>query len=182
MEIEEFDIYRIWKHAAEKDYVLWLYPRAIDAHLLPYLLEAFPQVRVVLNHLGICPGEGKLSWDGKGRPRIDTPRHNPVHHTTYRLNRYENVVVHLSGQYAFSQEAYPYQDLKSWHRMLLNSFGSKRLMWASDYPLILEEPGYGQLTGIIRELMPEISEDEYDDIMGETARRFLRFPERNSDS
>jgi hypothetical protein len=48
--------------------------------------------------------------------------------------------------------------------------------------LILEEPGYGQLTGIIRELMPEISEDEYDDIMGETARRFLRFPERNSDS
>ena len=43
MQVEEFATYRIWKHAAEKDYVIWLYPRAIDAHLVPYLLQAFPR-------------------------------------------------------------------------------------------------------------------------------------------
>ena len=176
MAVEEFDTYRIWKHAAEKDYVLWLYPQAADAHLIPYLLEVFPQTRVVLNYLGICPGKGKLSWDEKGRPHIDTSRHNPVGHTTYRLNRYENVVAHLSGQYAFSREAYPYRDIAGWHQILLNCFGPKRLMWASDFPWILGDPGYGPLTNIARELMPDISETEYDDIMGETARRFLRFP------
>ena len=101
--VERFATYRIWKHAADNDHVIWLYARAGDAHLIPYLLEAFPQVRVVLNHLGICPGAGKSSRDEQGRPRIATPAYNPAYHTTYRLNRYENVVVNLSGQPAFSQ-------------------------------------------------------------------------------
>ena len=95
--VEEFATYRIWKHAAEKDHVVWLYTPAADAHLIPYLLEAFPQVRVVLNHLGICTGKGKFSWDEQGRPRIATPAYNPAYHTTYRLNRYENVVVKAVG-------------------------------------------------------------------------------------
>ena len=181
MAVEEFDTYRIWKHAAEKDYVLWLFPQAADAHLIPYLLEAFPQVRVVLNHLGICPGKGKSSWDEKGRPRFATPPYNPAYHTTYRLNRYENVVVNLSGQQAFSREDYPYRDLVRWHRMLLESFGSKRLMWATDFPWILEDPGYGRLTGVIRELLPDLSENEHAAIMGATAKRFLRFPDGEND-
>ena len=83
IKVEEFATYRIWKHAAEKDYVIWLYSRAADAHLIPYLLEAFPQVRVVLNHLGICPGAGKSYRDEKGRPRIATPPRT-TRHTTPR--------------------------------------------------------------------------------------------------
>ena len=176
MDVREFQAYPIWKHAAEKDYVLWLYLQAADAHLLPYLLEAFPQVRVVINHLGICPGKGKFSWDEKGRPKIKTPRYNPAFHTTWRLAKYENVVVHLSGQYAFSDEDFPYRDLAGWHRSLLNIYGAKRLMWATDFPWIVEDPGYGRLTTIIKELLPDISEPEYNDIMGQTAMRFLRFP------
>ncbi len=180
VDIREFKTYRIWKYAAEKDYVLWLYPRAIDAHLIAYLVDAFPQVRVVLNHLGICPGKGKFSWDAKGRPHIETPSYNPALHTTYRLSRYENVAVHLSGQYAFSREAFPYRDLAGWHRSLLTSYGSKRLMWATDFPWILEDPGYGVLTNVFKELLPSLSENEYGDIMGGTAKRFLRFPERGN--
>jgi predicted TIM-barrel fold metal-dependent hydrolase len=175
IDIREFSSYRLWKQAAERDYVLWLYLRAGDAHLIPYLLEAFPQVRVVLNHLGICPGQGKFSRDAKGRPKIETPMYNPAFHTTWRMARYENVTVHLSGQYAFSREAFPYRDLAGWHRSLLNIYGSKRLMWATDFPWILEEPGYSQLTTIIKELLPDLAESEYNDIMGNTAKRFLRF-------
>ena len=178
--VEEFATYRIWKHAAEKDHVVWLYTPAADAHLIPYLLEAFPQVRVVLNHLGICTGKGKFSWDEQGRPRIATPAYNPAYHTTYRLNRYENVVVKLSGQSAFSHEDYPYRDLARWHQLLLDAFGPRRLMWATDFPWILEDPGYGRLTGVIRELLPDLTETEHDAIMGATAKRFLRFPDREA--
>ncbi|MBI4552651.1 MAG: amidohydrolase family protein, partial [Candidatus Latescibacteria bacterium] len=116
----------------------------------------------------------------KGRPRIDTPMYNPAFHTTHRLARYENVTAHLSGQYAFSKEAFPYRDLAGWHRSLLNNYGPKRLMWATDFPWILEEPGYGPLTGIIKELLPDLSEQDYDDIMGGNAQRFLRFPKRTA--
>ncbi|RKU11911.1 hypothetical protein C6501_11900 [Candidatus Poribacteria bacterium] len=179
-DVQEFKTYPIWKCAAEKDYVLWLYPRSIDAHLLPYLVQAFPQVRVVLNHLGMTPGKGKFTLDELGRPQIQVSGYNLNMHTTYRMARFENVTVHLSGQYAFSREAYPYQNLAGWHGNLLNDFGIKRLMWATDFPWILEEPGYGELTTIIEKLLPNLSESELADIMGGNAKRFLRFPNRNA--
>ena len=179
-DVQEFKTYPIWQCAAEKDYVLWLYPRSIDAHLLPFLIQAFPQVRVVLNHLGMTPGKGKFSLDELGRPQIQVTGYNLAMHTTYRLARFENVTVHLSGQYAFSREAYPYQNLAGWHGNLLNDFGAKRLMWATDFPWILEEPGYGELTTIIEKLLPNLSLSELADIMGGNAKRFLRFPNRNS--
>ena len=141
MDVREFAAYPIWKCAAERDYVLWLYPSAINAHLLPYLIQEFPQVRVVLNHLAACPGTGKFSWDEFGRPQIQVTGYNLFMHTTYRLARFENVNVHLSGQYAFSREEFPYKDLAGWHQGLLGGFGAKRLMWATDFPWILEEPG-----------------------------------------
>ena len=176
MDVREFSAYRIWECAAERDYVLWLYPNAINAHLLPYLIQTFPQVRVVLNHLGMTPGRGKFRWDELGRPQIQVTGYNLAMHTTYRLARFENVNVHLSGQYAFSKEEYPYQDLAGWHRNLLNDFGSKRLMWATDFPWILEEPGYGNLTTLMEKLLPNLSDTEVEDIMGGTAKRVLRFP------
>ncbi len=179
-DVQEFKTYPIWQCAAEKDYVLWLYPRSIDAHLLPFLIQAFPQVRVVLNHLGMTPGKGKFSLDELGRPQIQVTGYNLAMHMTYRLARFENVTVHISGQYAFSREAYPYQNLADWHGNLLNDFGAKRLMWATDFPWILEEPGYGELTTIIEKLLPNLSLSELADIMGGNAKRFLRFPNRNS--
>lgn len=178
IDVKQLGAYRIWKHAAEKDYVLWLILQARDAHLLPYLVSAFPQVRIVINHMGICPGKDKLSWGTNCRPRIETPMYNPAFHTTWRLAKFENVAMLLCLQYAFSNEPFPYRDLAGWHQSLLRIYGSKRLMWATDFPWILEDPGYGKLTTIIKELMPDLTEDEYRDIMGETAKRFLRFPDQ----
>jgi len=48
-------------------------------------------------------------------------------------------------------------------------------MWATDFPWILEEPGYGNLVKVIDEMIPDLSEKERADIMGETAKRVLRF-------
>lgn len=177
MNVREFETYPIWEYAAEHDCVLWLYPQAIEAYLLPYLIQTFPQVRIVLNHLGMTPGKGKFSWDELGRPQIQVSSYNLAMHTTYRLARFENVNVHLSGEYAFSKEGFPYQDLAGWHRNLFNDFGPKRLMWATDFPWILEDPGYDKLTTVIEKLMPNVTESELADMMGGNAKRILRFPD-----
>lgn len=179
-DVREFKSYPIWKYAAEKDYVMWLYPRSIDAHLLPYLIDAFPQVRVVLNHLGMTPGKGKFTLDELGRPQVQITGYNLAMHTTYRLARFENVMVHLSGQYAFSKEPYPYKNLTGMHWNLLSDFGAKRLMWGTDFPWILEDPGYNELTTIIEKVLPNLAESDLADIMGGNAKRFLRFPDRNT--
>ena len=193
VDIEDIKTYRIWKHAAEKDYVLWLYLRAIDAHVLPYLIDAFPQVRIVMNHLSIYPGKGKFSWDAKGRPRVELGTFPPALPTAqktailqkqgiytglYLGSFFSNLMVLASGQYAFSDEPYPYKDLMYRHEELAKHYTTKRMMWGTDFPWILDDPGYGQLTGIIKELLPDLDNSEYDDIMGGNAKRFLRFPDR----
>jgi L-fuconolactonase len=175
MEVSTFGTYPVWKRAAEKDYVLWLYPRAVDAPACAFLIDAFPQVRVVFNHLMVCPGEGRFTWDEFGRPKIDTPMPPITRHSLLNLFQYENVHVLLSGQYAFSKEEYPYSDLASWHQSLRSKFGSNRLMWATDFPWILEEPGYGNLVKVIDEMIPDLTEKEHADIMGDTAKHVLRF-------
>ena len=114
MDVRTYTTYPFWKHAAERDYIVWLYPRAAEAHLTPFLLDAFPELTVVFNHLMICPPEGSMTTDEQGRPRMirrtftnDQPL---TRHNTLGLAQFPNVCVKLSGQYAFSQEPYPYLD------------------------------------------------------------------------
>ena len=87
---------------------------------------------------------------------------------------FANTCVHLSGQYAISKEAYPYLDLAEWHRNLYAAFGPEHLIWASDFPWIASDPGYGETVAVLDHLLPDLSADERRQIMGETARCFLR--------
>lgn len=186
VDVTALGAYPIWRHAAAKDYVLWLYLRARDAHLVGHLLEAFPQVRTVFNHMMLCPGEGRFSWDELGRPRIDIEMPPQTRYSTLglKLGRlrdntlnlfpYDNVRVHLSGQYAFSRAPYPYADLEEWHYCLYRALGPDRLMWASDYPWITTEPGYDQTVAVIDRLMPYLPSHERRQIMGHNAQTFLR--------
>ena len=182
MDVRSFASYPIWQHAAEKDYVLWLYPQAVDAHTVPFLIDAFPQVRVVFNHMLACPGRGSFSWDDRGRPRVEFAQFpGQTRYATMGLHQYENVYVHVSGQYAFSNEDWPYRDLTGWHERLhvpkdrMQGFGAARLLWATDFPWIVEEPGYDKMTRVVEELLPELTQEELADIMGGTAKRLLRF-------
>ncbi len=184
MDVRTFKTYDIWKHAAEKDYVLWLYPRAVDAHTVPFLIDAFPQVRVVFNHMLACPGTGSFHWDDKGRPRVTLEQLPPqTRYATFGLHQYENVCVLLSGQYAFSQEEWPYRDLTEWHERLyapktrIQGFGADRLMWATDFPWIVEDPTYEKMVQVVDALLPDLTPSDREDIMGGTAKKILRFPD-----
>jgi predicted TIM-barrel fold metal-dependent hydrolase len=183
MDVTSFKTYPIWQHAAKKDYVLWLYPRAVDAHTVPFLIHAFPQVRVVFNHMLAAPGTGSFQWDEKGRPRVTFEQLPPqTRYATFGLHQYENVSVLLSGQYAFSQEEWPYRDLTEWHERLhapktrIQGFGADRLMWATDFPWIVEDPGYPKMVRVIDELLPDLSPSDRENIMGGAAKKVLRFP------
>ena len=173
--LQEHPIYPIWQAAAEHDFVIWLYPRLGDLPLVPRLLAAFPTTRVVLNHLGVTRGPGSFYYDETGRPRIETPFPPPIHTLLADIARHEQVVVKLSGQYAFSNEPYPYRDLGDWHQTLYHYFGADRLMWASDFPWIVKQPGYAALLRLVDELLPGLNAREREAILGKTAHDFLRF-------
>jgi predicted TIM-barrel fold metal-dependent hydrolase len=169
-------IYPIWAYATAHDQLIWLYPRLADLPLVPRLLAEFPSSRVVLNHLGVTRDPGKFFYDETGRPRIDVAFPPPIYPLLAEIASHEHVVVKLSGQYAFSHQPYPYRDLAEWHQTLYHHFGADRLMWASDFPWIVELPSYGAVLKVVDELLPGLNGRERDAILGETAHRFLRFP------
>ena len=49
-------------------------------------------------------------------------------------------------------------------------------MWGTDFPWNHPNPGYESLIGVVRELLPDLSEADHAAIMGATARRFLALP------
>jgi predicted TIM-barrel fold metal-dependent hydrolase len=53
------------------------------------------------------------------------------------------------------------------------SFDTDRLLWATDFPWIAPDPGYGRLTRIVDELLPDLSAVKRTNIMGDNAKRFL---------
>jgi len=173
MDCRKFDTYPVWEHAAKKGYMIWLYPNASEAHCVPFLVDAFPDLQVVFNHMMFCPGVGSYTKDEKGRPRIETTIPPQTRYNTMGLYQYENVCVKLSGQYAFSQEAYPYPDLKGWHNQLFNTFGADRCMWATDFPWIRKDPGYDALSKVLDHLLPDLSDEDRTKVMGGTAEKRL---------
>tara|TARA_B100000686_G_C16629575_1_gene883896 strand:+ start:140 stop:1033 length:894 start_codon:yes stop_codon:yes gene_type:complete len=177
MDVRDYETYRIWEHAAERDYVMWLYLKHIDIYAAAYLIEAFPQVRVVFNHLGVSPGDGTFSWDKYRRPHVTNPNLYFLMHSVYRLSRYENVSMMFSGHYAFSDEEWPWRDFAQNAQWLVEAFRG-RLMWASDFPWIYVEPGYDKMVGLLKELVPNVSDEDHASIMGGAAKRILRFADR----
>lgn len=175
-DVRAFTTYPVWKHAAERGYVIWLYPRAAEAHLCARLLDAFPDLTVVFNHLMVCPADRSMTTDQQGRPRMTRalPGDAPLTDRDVRsLARYPNVCVKLSGQYAFSDEPYPYRDLRRRHETLVRELGADRCLWATDFPWIRANPGYGKLTRVLDELLPELDDADRAQIMGGTARRMI---------
>ena len=155
MDVRTFTTYPFWKHAAARDYIVWLYPRAADAHLTPWLLDAFPELTVVFNHLMICPAPGSMATDDQGRPRMvrrtfsfDMPltRHNTLGSRSSRT-------CASSCPASTPSAGSPTRTwtLRRWHEQLVKDMGADHCMWATDFPWIQEDPGYGKLTRVLDE-------------------------------
>lgn len=133
------------------------------------LAEAFPNLNISLDHLGVMPSTPS-TVDCWGRPRFDD---EPLPPATYPrvldMARFPNVYIKVSGEYAFSKNPWPYEDMRPMVEQIYQAYGPDRMMWCTDSPWILEEPGYQKLVELIDLHLPSISKTEKDKIMGGTA-------------
>lgn len=149
----------------------WFYSDETQLRALAGIVDRFPDLTIVLNHLGFC--QSGFACDEWGRPRIETAIPPASLGIVEELAQAPNVVTMFSGHYAFSNESYPYADLKPISNTLLSAFGAERLLWASDWPWIKEHPGYGPLKELVALQLPELSTPEIDQILGGNAQRIL---------
>jgi L-fuconolactonase len=156
--------------------VLWLYPRGEHLPTVDAVAERIPELRIVLNHTGFT--QAGIGQDDHGRPRIDSPVPQPHEAQVLALSRHVNVSVILSGAYGFSRLEYPYPDVAEVVRRVSGAFGTERLMWGSDFPWIVDRPGYRACLELIDHHLPGLSSAERAAVFGDNIRRTLGWEER----
>ena len=155
----------------------WFYGPADQVDLLDGCLDLLPGLKVVLNHLGFLPNMHlELRVDADRRPQFDMPLPPPGLEVVEALAaKHSSVHVHFSGHYAFSSAPYPYRNLQETTDRIYAAFGAERMLLASDWPWIRENPGYPETLGVVDQLLGGISPSERDMIRGGTAMSLFNF-------
>ena len=122
------------------------------------LIEKFPDLTVVIDHMADCP--------------LDRP--DLLAHLT-ALKRYPNVFVKISHTWSLSKQPYPYRDSQEQVHKLYDAFGSKRLMWGTDWPLVENFCGYAKALALVRDEMKFLNDEDKSWILSGTIQRVWPF-------
>lgn len=123
------------------------------------LVAAFPNQKFVLDHLA--------------KPYIKDGRITEWKKDLAALALHENVFCKISGM--VTEAAWPTwkpQDFTPYLDAVVTAFGTRRLMYGSDWPVCLVAGNYAQVLNIVSSYFRTFSGKEQDDIFGGTAVRF----------
>jgi predicted TIM-barrel fold metal-dependent hydrolase len=91
------------------------------------------------------------------------------------LARYPRVFVKISHMWSLSRQPYPYPDLTDNILRLRDAFGSRRMMWGTDWPIVRERLSYSQRVALYRDHLGFLSGTEREDILYRTVQRVWPF-------
>jgi predicted TIM-barrel fold metal-dependent hydrolase len=119
------------------------------------LAERFPQVPIVIDHLG--------------QPDVAAGLQETGFRQLLALGKRENVFVKLSGFYHFSREPYPYRDCWKLTDAVYEAFGPTRLMWGSDFPHVTVACSYGRSLDVLEAALGPCPEADARCVLGRNA-------------
>lgn len=122
------------------------------------LVEKFPNLTVVIDHMADCPVDHPEALD-----------------KLIALVRYPKVFVKISHLWSLSKEKYPWLDSQRLVKRLYDTFGPQRLMWATDWPIANEVATYAQRVAVVRDDMRFLNADDKSWILSKTIERVWPF-------
>ena len=171
----QFSMFPLLEAMSERNLRVWFYAESRQVQLLEEVLDVLPQLVVVFNHCGFMVSLDNLTVDQHYRPHFTTEVPPPTLELLGRLAERPNTYIHFSGQYAFSHDPYPYPDMLPVADFIYNTFGPNRMLWASDFPWVAEQPGYAQQLALVDHLLPNLTQAERQQITGGTAASLFDF-------
>jgi L-fuconolactonase len=113
--------------------------------------------------------------DHVAKPRISEGLISPWRENLTELARRENVFCKLSGLVTeASWESWTEADLDPYLQIALTAFGPERVMFGSDWPVILLGSSYARWADIVQRYISHLSEYEQERIWGKTATEVYR--------
>jgi len=151
----------LWRRVEELSVCLIVLGRATDLPALEPIVDRFPDVKVVLDHLG-------------GPPVGEEPTH-PLLGNVLRMARYPNVYVKVSNMNRISKVPYPHRDTHDMVRRIYDAFGPERLMWGTDFPHVLTEGGYVNALKMVRDELDFLNNEDKDSLFSKTVQKVWKF-------
>jgi len=155
------------------------------AALLEPAISRFPDLRVIICHCGMPPGdslwpiiaqmEGMPDSEAYWSTLAGTP-HDDAFDAVLKLARHPNIALkwaHAPG--LFAAPGYPNLRTRPYLRRAIDNFGADRVMWASDISANQTGESWAELLHSVRE-DPGLTDDETRWVLGGTARRWLGWP------
>jgi len=138
-------------------YDILIYPQQLSAALT--FIKKFPNQKFVIDHLA--------------KPVIRQHQIKPWKQQLQQIAMHENVYCKLSGMVTEADwKNWKVTDFKPYMETVLESFGPKRVMYGSDWPVCLLAADYNQQFEIVRSFINSFSPAEKKAILGENAARF----------
>ena len=140
----------------------------LDALVLPrhlpgllHCARAYPQLAIVIDHAAKPP----IAHAAFGTWREDMAL----------LAALPNVHCKLSGLVTEARPGWNVDDLRPYAAHVLDVFGSRRVIWGSDWPVVDLAGGYAAWLAASEALLAHVGQEDRDDIFGRNACRFYGF-------
>ena len=151
-------MHAMWKTGADEDLAMCC---LIDADALPAIdrmCRRYPKTTVVIDHFSRIGESGQIK-PAEVKALTDLARH-------------KNVYVKISAYYALGKKKPPYHDLAPMIKQMLDAYGRKRLMWASDAPFqVVDGHTYKDSIDLIKSGLDFLDDDDRDWLLRKTAER-----------
>jgi L-fuconolactonase len=148
----------LWRRCAElKVPMTILAPVTRLPDLMP-LIERNPRLVVVIDHMADCP--------------LDRPDQLQM---LLVLARYPRVFVKISHIWSLSRQPFPYRDANAQVKRLYDTFGPKRLMWGTDWPISLKQLPYDQAVALYRDHLDFLPAKDRQQILSKTVQEVWPF-------
>lgn len=148
----------LWKRTSELKTSMNILTSPARLPAIGRLASRFPDLTIVIDHMADCP--------------LDQPDQLEK---LLALERYPRVFVKISHTWLISRQPYPYPDAQEQVKKLYDTFGPKRLMWATDWPLVEERCGYARALELVRDHMAFLNGEDKRWMLGKTVERVWKF-------
>jgi L-fuconolactonase len=148
----------LWRRCAKlKVPMTILAPVTRMPDLIP-LIEQNSDLTVVIDHMADCP--------------LDRPDQLQM---LLALARYPKVFIKISHMWSLSRQPYPYPDAATLVKHLDDTFGAKRLMWGTDWPISLKQLPYDKAIALYRDHLSFLPTQDCAEILYRTVQRVWPF-------
>jgi len=148
----------LWRRCRELKVPMTVLIPATRLSDLTSLIEANPELTVVIDHMADCP--------------LDRPDLLKV---LLGLARYPRVFVKITDLWTLSHKAYPYPDSQEQAKRICDAYGPDRCMWATNWPVSLAQLPYARLVELYREHLNFLSGRDLEQVLSKTVQRVWPF-------